>query len=298
MKEMQEYQIGNTPLVEIEPVCGNRIWVKLESRNFLGSSKARTAYGIIRDLPPEAQGKTIIESTSGNLGLALGYFCKECGLPFEALVDATIPQPKLDALQNAGINCRLVDPEPGVDLRTSRKREARRLAETGDYYWVNQYDNPSGVKAHEQTTGPEIWQQTGGMVTHCVCAMGSCGTIAGVGRFFKKNAPEVQVCGVEPLGSSIYGTEIQPYLNVGAGMTGKPGNLLRNLDVVDQSYTIPDAQAIACAQELYEKFGLAVGITSGMAYAAAMQIARTVTGANIVVLAPDGRKPYGKYWNK
>lgn len=295
MKKMQEYHIGNTPLVEVSSVNGNRILLKLESENFLGSAKARTGYWIIHDLPQQAENKTIIESTSGNLGLALGYFCCECGLKFLALVDDSMPEEKLNYLKQAGIDYRLVPKEEGVDLRTSRMWEAQRLMATGQYYWVNQYDNPSGVKAHEVTTGPEIWQQTSETVTHCVCAMGSCGTIAGIGRFFKKTAPQVQICGVEPLGSTIFGTEKIPYLNAGSGMTGKPGNLVHNPDVVDQHYVIRDEQAIACAQEIYQKFGIGVGITSGMAYAAALQIAQQTTGATIVVLCADGRRPYKQY---
>lgn len=295
MKDMYDYHIGNTPLVELPSVNGNRILVKLEGTNFLGSSKSRTGYWILHDLPLQAAGKTIIESTSGNLGFVLGYFCKELGLKFEALVDATMPKPKLDRLKDAGIGYRLVAQEEGIDPRSSRIREAHRLTASGKYFWVNQYDNPSGIKAHEITTGPEIWQQTQGTVTHCICAMGSGGTIAGVGRFFKKNAPHVQICGAEPVGSTIYGTQASPYINAGSGMNGKPGNIEHNQDVIDRSFSIPDEDSIACAKELYRKHGLDVGITSGLAYAAALRLAQEVSDATIVVLAPDGRETYLQY---
>ena len=297
MKAMSEYGIGNTPMVEIPAENGNKIFIKLEGENFLGSAKARTGYQIVHDLPGEAKGKTLVESTSGNLGFALGYFCAEQKIPFLALVDETITQPKIDKRKAAGIRYKMVAPQQGVDLRTSRIEEAKRLVAGGDYYWVNQYNNPSGVKAHELSTGPEIWQQTGGKVTHCVCAMGSGGTIAGVGRFFKQNAPQVKICGAEPVGSTIYASEKTPYINAGAGMTGKPGNIAGNAGVVDEAYAIPDEEAIRCAQLLYHQYGLSVGITSGIAYGAALKIAQKSHDATIVVLSADGREPYKEYLN-
>lgn len=99
LKDMHEYGIGNTPLRELEPINGNRIFVKLESENALGSIKARTSYGIMKELPKEAQNKTIIESTSGNLGFALGFFCKETGYDFMCLIDASIASAKLEKLR-------------------------------------------------------------------------------------------------------------------------------------------------------------------------------------------------------
>lgn len=292
MKEMAEYQIGNTSLAELPEIRGNRILLKLEAENFLGSVKARTAYGLIRDLPEAAKGKTLVESTSGNLGFALGWFCREQGLDFVALVDASTPQVKLDRMTQEGITYEIVPQEGNLDLRTSRMRQAQRMMESGEYYWLNQYDNPAGVRIHEETTGPELWTQTAGKITHCVCAMGSCGTICGIARFLKKTDPKVEIWGVEPLGSTIYGQEDLPYLNAGAGAFGMPGNLRRNAQLVDGHYTITDAEAIAAAQELHHRFGLDVGITGGMNYAAAQKLAQQVTDAVIVAIAADGRGAY------
>ncbi len=292
MKEMSAYQIGNTSLAELPEIRGNRIFLKLEAENFLGSVKARTAYGLIRDLPEEARGKTLVESTSGNLGFALGWFCREAGLDFLALVDASTPQVKLDRMDQAGIAYEIVPQEGELDLRTSRMRQAQRMMESGQYYWLNQYDNPAGIRIHQETTGPEIWAQTQGKLTHCVCAMGSCGTLCGIARFLKKTAPQVQIWGVEPLGSTIYGTQDLPYLNAGAGAFGMPGNLRRNAQLVDGHCAIVDGEAIAAAQELHCRFGLDVGITGGMNYAAARALAQKLTGAVIVAIAADGREAY------
>lgn len=291
---MIDYHIGHTPLVELPCIHGNRIFLKLEKENFLGSIKARSAYWIIRDLP-DAADRIIIESTSGNLGFALGFFCKEAGLEFVALMDTTAPRAKLERFEKAGICYRLVEAEEGFDYRTSRIRLAQRMMDSDNYYWVNQYDNPSNIKAHELTTGPEIWEQTKGSVTHIICPMGSCGTICGLGRYFKRRAPSVQICGVEPFGSTIYGDHSGDYYNVGAGLAGKPGNLLRNPGTVDCALSVSDSDSIGYAQYLIKECGLGVGVTSGMAYCQAAALAQQLKGAVIVVIAPDGSEAYSEY---
>lgn len=296
MLTMTEYGIGNTPVVELPPVCsnGSRILLKLEQENTLGSVKARTAYWMICNLPKQA-GKNIVESTSGNLGYALDFFCREAGLTFTALVDPSIMPSKLERLKAAGVHCRIVEAETGLDFRSSRIRLAQRMMESGTYYWVNQYDNDACVRAHEMTTAPEIWEQTGGSVTHIVCPMGSCGTICGLGRYFKEKAPTVRIIGVEPYGSTIFGSFDGTYMNVGAGLVGKPGNLIHNPNVIDQAFTVPDDVSISYAQELIQRHGLRTGVTTGMAYSQAVQISRRTENAVIVVIAPDGMESYGQY---
>lgn len=295
LKEFYEYGIGNTPITELPRVNGNRIILKLEMKNFLKSIKARTAYWIIRNLSPDAEDKIIVESSSGNLGYALGYFCKESDRQFVCLIDHSIAVRKLERLEAAGISYICVEQENGYDLRSSRIRQAKQMMESGQYYWVNQYDNPFGIMAHEMTTGPEIWRQTKGEVTHCICAMGSGGTIIGIGRYLKNMSAKVKIVGVEPFGSTIYGTVDAPYINAGTGLCGKPGNIIHNIHIVDDSYTITDEESIHSARELRVQFGLNVGISSGMAYAGALQIAAKETGATILVVAPDGGEAYEEY---
>lgn len=297
MQGMEEYGIGNTPMKELPPVCdnGSRILLKLERENALGSIKARTAYWMIHDLPASA-GKNMVESTSGNLGYALAFFCREAGLTFTALIDPSIAPAKLERLKAAKVRFQMVEAEAGFDYRSSRIRLAQKMMDSGAYYWVNQYDNEVCVRAHERTTAPEIWKQTHGAVTHIVCPMGSCGTICGIGRYFKAKEPSVQIVGVEPYGSTIFGSFDGPYLNAGAGLVGKPGNLIHNPNVVDQSFAIPDDVSISCARTLL-RYGLKVGITAGMACAQAVRLARTVEHAVIVVIAPDGMESYGQYFS-
>lgn len=296
LKEYYEYGIGNTPVFELPKVNDNRIILKLEKKNFLKSIKARTAYWMIKNLPPDVGDKIIVESSSGNLGYALGYFCRESHHRFLCLIDKSIAQRKIERLREAGIDYIFVEKEDGCDLRSSRIHQANRMMESGQYYWVNQYDNPYGILAHEQTTGPEIWQQTEGKITHCVCAMGSGGTIIGVGKYLKRMSKTIKIVGVEPFGSTIYGTIDAPYINAGTGLCGKPGNIIRNSYIVDESCTIADVKSIYYARELQVKFGLNVGISTGMAYAAALQTASCQHNAVIVVVAPDGGEAYEQYF--
>lgn len=295
LKSMYDYGIGNTSMVELPEIHGNRILMKLEKENYLGSIKARNGYQILADLPEIAKGRILIESSSGNLGLALGTFSKLVGYRFICLVDSSIARAKLEKLEAAGIEYMVVEAEPGYDLRSSRIRQAQRMMDSGIYYWVNQYDNEACVKAHEISTGPEIWRQTGGVMTHCVCPMGSGGTISGIGRYLKQVSPDIQICGVEPYGSTICGTVDAPYINVGAGLVGKPGNILRNPGLIDSSYTIYDEESIRWAQMLYKEHGFSVGVTSGMAYGGAVRIAEQMRGMTIVIIAPDGRESYREY---
>ena len=292
LQDMSAYGIGNTPLIELNAVHGNRLFVKLEKMNFLGSIKARSGYWMVRDLPAEAEGRTIVESTSGNLGLALGYFCRLENREFLCLVDQSTEKGKLEKLQEHHIAYEIVHGSGGTDFRRARIQRAQELMDGGGCYWVNQYDNLAGVAAHRMTTGPEIWAQTQGNITCCVCPIGSGGTICGVSQFLKSKSEKIQICGVEPFGSTIFGTVCRPYLNAGAGLAWPPPNLKRSGAKVDESFAINDRESICRARELHESYGLFVGITSGMAYAAALRLAEKTEGETIVLIAPDGGETY------
>lgn len=295
LSEMHEYHIGTTPLIRIPDINGNQIYIKSEGDNYFGSIKARTGYYLIKLLPSEAIGKTIIESTSGNLGFALGFFCKEAGMNFVALIDPSIANSKQQRLKNANIQYQKVNAFPGMDYRSSRIIMAQKMTESGRYFWINQYHNKAGVQAHECTTAPEIYEQTNHRVTHIVCAMGSCGTICGLGRFFRKHNPDVKIIGTEPYGSTIFGTVHCNYLNVGAGLVGKPGNLLDNPDTVDEAYAVHDEDSIRSAQMLWNLYHFNAGITTGMSYYIAQKIASKINEGCIVVISPDGRESYSEY---
>ena len=216
LKSMQTYGIGWTPLLELPSINGNRILLKIESRNFLGSVKARTAYALVKGLKVSKE-CIIVESTSGNLGLALDYFCKEEGRPFLCLLDETVVEAKLNYLKTRGVQCEIVPTEVGLDGRTSRIKRAEALTSRGTHFWVNQYDNEDGVLVHRETTGPEIFEQTNGTVTCVFSVVGSGGTISGIGEYFKSSGLAVKMVGVEPYGSTIFHSIDAPYITAGAG---------------------------------------------------------------------------------
>jgi cysteine synthase A len=294
LKPMETYGIGQTPLLELPSVNSNHIFLKMESRNFLGSVKARTAYALVKGLKVPKD-RVIVESTSGNLGLALDYFCKEEGHPFLCLLDETVVPAKRDYLKKRGVQCEVVRTEVGLDGRTSRMKRAETLTSAGTHFWVNQYDNEDGVLVHQETTGPEILKQTLGTVTYVFSAVGSGGTISGIGEYFKASGLTVKIIGVEPYGSTIFHTADAPYITAGAGLRGKPGNIARHSEVVDDAVSICDEASKIKFRELNTLHNLDVGLTTGMAYAAAEQFCQKMSGETVVVIAADGMEFYHDY---
>jgi len=294
LQSMYDYGIGHTPLYELPSINDNRLFIKMESQNFLGSIKARTGYALVCGLkvPRDC---TIIETSSGNLGLALDFFCKEDDRPFFCLLDETIVPKKLNYIRSRGIHCEIVPTEPGLDARTSRMRRAEALVSAGTHFWVNQCDNEDGVMIHQQTTAHEIDEQTSGTVTCVFCAAGSGGTVSGVGEYYKHSGGKVKVIGVEPYGSTIFHTDEDTYISSGAGLKGKPGNMIRHPDVVSGSYTIHDHDSIDKYRTLNHKLKINAGLSAGMVYAAAEQYCATAHNETIVLIAADGAEYYLEY---
>ena len=294
LKAMSYYGIGQTPILNLAPINGNRVLLKMESKNFLGSVKARTAYGLVKGLQVPRK-RIIIESTSGNLGLALNFFCREEERPFLCLLDETVIAAKLEYLKEQGVDYEIVPTLNGMDGRSSRMKRAEELTKQGHHFWVNQYDNEDGIKVHQQTTGIEIIGQTQGNVTCVFCAVGSGGTIIGIGECFKSLRINATVFGVEPYGSTIFSVEDKPYITAGAGLRGQPGNIKRHPEIVGRSTTIHDDISVNKCNELYTRYNADVGITTGMAYAAAEQYCHATTGETVVIIAADGREMYHDY---
>ena len=291
---MYDYGVGRTPLYELPSINGNKIYIKPESENFLGSIKSRTGYALVNGLkvPHDC---TIIETSSGNLGLALDFFCKEAGRPFFCLLDETIVPIKYELLLVRGVDCEIVPTMPGLDARTSRMQRADALVSAGTHFWVNQCDNEDGVRVHQQTTAHEIFQQTSGNVTSIFCSVGSGGTVSGVGEYFKRTNNKVKVFGAEPYGSTIFGTDEGSYISSGAGLRGKPANIIKHADVISGSYTIHDEDSISKYRLLNNELGINAGLTAGMVYAAAEMYCRTARNEIIVLIAADGAEYYTEY---
>ena len=271
------------------------LYLKLESANPSGSVKARTAYYMIKELL-EADtlkpGVKLVESSSGNLGLALGYFSSELGIPFVCLVDPTIPSEKLMELQMAGVQIDVVSLGACADYRMARIQAAHDLDQQSDWIWTNQYDNPANFKAHYETTGPEIWSQTKGRVNYVVCSVGTGGTICGIGHSLKQRNPSVRVVAVEPDGSTIFGGKPGQYLSVGAGMRHPSGIVERYGQVVDYHCKISDRNALQECVNILHTENLSVGVTAGSVLVVASWLAARHPSETIVAVVSDGGEEY------
>ncbi|NDV57976.1 cysteine synthase family protein [Bacteroides sp. 519] len=290
MKNLSDYNIGNTSLYYASKYSSScKIFLKMEMQNFLGSIKSRTAFFILKDLYDSKKinkETTIIESTSGNLGISLSFFATEFNVRFLCLIDPTIRPSKLEKLKK--LNTEIIEVKKnGTDYRSSRIMLANKLGSLKNHIWVNQYKNLSNVKAHYKTTGPEIWEQTKGNIDYLISAVGSGGTISGIALYLKQKSKKIKIIGVEPFGSCIFGGFCGEYINAGAGMA-EPSDIIQSyLYLIDDIYKVRDIDAIYECNDFYNKEGVVVGHTSGMCLFAAKIIQQKSKDARILVIASD-----------
>ncbi|MFM1682135.1 cysteine synthase CysM [Aeromonas salmonicida] len=272
--------IGNTPLLalrRINPWPDVTLLVKLEGNNPAGSVKDRPALNLIR--AAEASGKLragarLIEATSGNTGIALAMVAAARGYRMRLIMPRTMSQERRDAMQAYGAELVLV--ENGME-------EARDLAlameASGEGLVLDQFNNPANPDAHYQSTGPEIWRQSEGAVTHFVSAMGTTGTIMGVSRYLKEQNPAVQVIGLQPAeGSQIPGIRRWPAAYLPAIF--EPQRVDRVLDVTQE-------EALIMMRRLAREEGICCGVSSGGAVAGALRVAAEIKQGVVVVIICD-----------
>src|SRR5712691_9787329 len=279
--------VGNTPLVEIRRVRdgvapGVRLFGKLEGFNPGGSVKDRPALKMIQDglargaLRP---GKTIIDSTSGNTGIALAMVGAALGYPVELVMPGNVSVERKKVVVAFGAKAIYSDPLEGSDgaIRLCRKI----LAEDPErYFKPDQYNNPANVQAHYETTGPEIWRQTAGAVTHFIAGIGTGGTIMGTGRYLKEQHHGVCIVASEPE-DAFHGLEGLKHM----ASSIVPG--IYHEEQLDQKLGISTEEAYAMVYRLGREEGLLVGQSSGAAHVAALMVARPLREGTIVVLFPD-----------
>lgn len=296
LRRTEEYGIGATELVPALSFCPEGgLFIKRESKNFGGSIKARTAYFILKDLCErmgDLAGLTLIESTSGNLGIALARLGADLGVRVLCAVDPTVAAEKLAMLAQAGGEVRMVEQVEGQDFRATRIAYVMKQAKETGCIWPNQYANEAGMLAHESTTGPEILSATNGRVDMVVAAVGTGGTICGIGRFLRSSGRNVVMVGVEPVGSTIFGGEPGAYLSSGAGMDGPSSLLQRHGRVVDLYAKVPDDVAIAACREFAAKEPFGIGITGAASALVGRQLARLHPDKIVVAIAADGVENY------
>jgi cysteine synthase A len=305
--------VGNTPLIRLRrasEATGCEILGKAEFMQPGGSVKDRAALGIIEDaerrgqLVPGQPG-IVVEGTAGNTGIGLTLVANARGYKSIIVVPNTQSREKLDFLRMIGADLRLIPPapfrEPGHYVHVSR-RIAEELAGQGErVVWANQFGNLANGVAHEATTGPEIWTQTGGRVDAFTCSCGTGGTLAGVARFLKAKKPGVRIVLADPMGSGLHSWiktgEVKAEGNSiteGIGQASTvPGNLEAGRHVIDDAVQIPDPEALEQVYDLQIHEGLSVGGSAGINVAAAIRVARQMgPGHTVVTVLCDGGARY------
>ncbi len=301
-------KVGNTPLVRLEALgrgLGSSIHIKLESENPGGSIKDRTALSMVRAAEESGElrpGATIVESTSGNTGIGLALIGRLTGHPVVVITGDTISEEKLAALRSYGARVILTDwNAPPESPENARALAARIVAETPGAWRAMQFDNPANPLAHYRTTGPEIWEQTGGTITHFVAGIGTGGTISGNGRYLKEQVAatrpggHIEVVGADPYGSAYSGGHPGEILVDGVGNSWPESQWPQIFDrsVVDRFLRIPNDEVYTTVHRLLDEEGLALGPSSGLTVAAAVRVARAAPpGSVVVAIAPDAGTNY------
>ncbi|WNN43244.1 cysteine synthase CysM [Winslowiella toletana] len=277
-----EQTIGNTPLIKLQrltPDNGSEIWLKLEGNNPAGSVKDRAALWMIQQAEQRAEiqpGDVLIEATSGNTGIALAMIAAMKGYRLKLLMPDNMSIERQAAMKAYGAELILVSRELGME---GARDLAQAMATRGEGKVLDQFNNPDNPLAHYCTTGPEIWQQTGGRLTHFVSSMGTTGTITGVGRFLKEQSRGVQIVGLQPEeGSAIPGIRRWPQAYL-------PG--IYRPELVDQVLDINQQDAEQTMRLLAQREGVFCGVSSGGAVAGALRIAQAQPGSVVVAIICD-----------
>lgn len=297
--------IGNTPLIKLNKVTEDisaTVLVKLEYINPGGSAKDRIAEKIIEAAEREGKlkpGGTIVEATSGNTGVGLALFAQQRGYRTIFVVPDKVSIDKQNTMRAYGaeVIATPTNVEPN-DPRSYYSVSDRLVAEIPGAFKPNQYDNPNGPASHYATTGPEIWRDTEGKITHFVAGIGTGGTITGTGRYLKEASQgSVKVIGADPQGSIYSGGPIHGYNVEGVGEDFWPQAFDPNIP--DDVLMVTDAESFAMTRRLAREEGLLVGGSSGMAVVAGLRAAADLPAdAVVVILLPDSGRGYlGKVFN-
>lgn len=298
-----EAHVGNTPLLPLQRIGLNSnllpsvgVFAKAEWFNPGGSVKDRPALNILRtaiangDLYP---GKRLLDSTSGNMGIAYATFGAAMGIPVTLTMPENASPERISILRALGAELVLTDPLEGSDgsILVARKM----AAENPDLYWhANQYDNPANWLAHYGSTGPEIWAQTNGRVTHFIAGLGTSGTMTGVGKYLREMNPTVQIIAGQP-DDAFHGLEGLKHMQTAI----KPG--IYAVGFADRTVEVSTEDAHAMVLRLAREEGLFVGISSGAAAVAAFRVASELEDGLVVTVFPDAGYKYlsdKKLWEK
>jgi cystathionine beta-synthase len=291
--------IGNTPLVRLKRISEIHgidcvLAMKMETTNPGGSAKDRPALEMIlaaeRDglLQP---GGTIVEPTSGNTGVGLAIVAAQRGYQCVFVMTDKVAPEKVSLLRAYGAEVVVCPVAVAPEDPTSYYKVAERLTFERNAFRPNQYANPNNPRAHELTTGPELWAQTGGRITHFVAGAGTCGTITGTARYLKQQNPGVRVIAADPDASVFSGGSGRPYLVEGVGEDFYPAAWAPEL--YDEVIPISDEESFVTARQVSREEGVLIGGSGGLAVAAAIKVAKQAAPSDIVVvLNPDSGRGY------
>ena len=282
--------VGNTPLVRLRSVepPGVEIHAKLEWFNPGGSVKDRAALAIIQDALPILRGRTLLDSTSGNTGIAYAWIGAALGVPVALVMPGNVSEARKRIARHFGARIIFSDP---LEQSDGAIRLARQLAqeEPDKWFYADQYSNDANPRAHELGTAKEIWEQSGGRVTHAVIGIGTGGTIMGTGRGLKARRRDIQVVAVEPA-EALHGLE---------GLKHMPSSIVPRIykqSELDRKLSIPTDLGWDTAEQLVRDEGLLAGHSAGAAAAGAMQVARELSESGqrgvVVTLFPDRADRY------
>lgn len=291
--------IGNTPLLRLNGLAHEEglqadVVVKLEYFNPLGSIKDRVAYAMIKDAETRGiltKDSTIIEPTSGNTGIGLAFVSAVCGYKLILVMPETMSVERRNLLTALGAQLVLTDGAKGMTGAIDKAQELCRSTPGG--VTLGQFDNPANPAIHKVTTAVEIWDDVDGEMDIFVAGIGTGGTLSGVGEVLKMYRKDIQVVGVEPLGSAVLsGKEAGPHRIQGIGAGFVPPVL--NTDILDEVIAVSDEDALTMMRQLARLEGLLVGISSGAAVFAACQLVKREEnrGKRIVVICPDSGERY------
>jgi cysteine synthase A/cysteine synthase B len=298
LREMIASPANPTPLVRLNRVASDAVgefWAKLEWFNPFGSIKDRAAWSILNGMETrgELEGRELVEPTSGNTGVALAALAALMGMKLTVTIPDGVPDEKKIIIRMLGAElwatpddlCPIQHPKDGaIALAHSI---AGSPANKGRYVMPNQYENPDNVRAHYETTGPEIWNQTEGKVASFVAGYGTCGTLSGVGRFLKEKNPDIRIIAVEPQ----KGHRLPGLKNFSEAK--KP--VILDESIIDEVVRVDDEPAYAMTRRLFREEGLIVGPSTGAIVQAALTARRAAAGVTVLI-SPDSGFKYTSFF--
>lgn len=305
--------IGDTPLIKLNTITAEvdaLVLAKVESFNPGNSVKDRMAVKMIEDAESDGRlkpGGTIVEGTSGNTGMGLALAAIVKGYKLICISTDKQSKEKFDLLRAVGAEVVICPTDVFAEDPRSYYSTAARIAnETPNSWHVNQYDNPSNTQAHYESTGPEIWKQTDGKITHFVVGVGTGGTISGVGKFLKEKNPNIKIWGIDTYGSvfkkyhetGVFDpNEIYPYSTEGIGEDILPKNV--NFSIIDHFEKVTDKEAAIYSRKLAREEGILAGNSCGAAIKGVLQLKKYFTKDDVVVvlLHDSGSQYIGKIYN-